>query len=56
MVSQVGIKVLKAASMQMPVFWVAEPCSLVMFTDVSELIIASIIRATHRYNPEGIHH
>jgi hypothetical protein len=52
----------------MAVFWVVAPCSLVKFTNVSEVLAASIIRAmeaartsetlinfyqtTRRYNPE----
>jgi hypothetical protein len=31
--------------MQMAVFWVIAPCSLVEFTDVSEALAASIISA-----------
>jgi hypothetical protein len=34
-----------AASVKMTVFWVAEPCSLVKFTNVSEVHAASIIMA-----------
>jgi hypothetical protein len=31
--------------MKMAVFWVVVPCSLVKFTNVSEVLVASIIRA-----------
>jgi hypothetical protein len=31
--------------MKMTVFWDVAPCSLVKFTDVSEMLAASIIRA-----------
>jgi hypothetical protein len=38
------IQVLKAASMKMAVFWVVSLYSLVEFCNVSEALIASIIR------------
>jgi ribosomal protein L35AE/L33A len=63
----VRIQVLTAASTKMPVFWVVAPFSLVKFTDVSEVLAASIIRTitsetsvnfyqtTRRNNPEDSH-
>jgi hypothetical protein len=47
----------------MAVFWAVAPCSLVKFTDVSEVLAASIIRAivlmmdqtTRRNNPKDSH-
>jgi hypothetical protein len=41
----VGFVVLTAASMKMAVFWVAATCSLIDFSDVSEVFAASNIRA-----------
>jgi hypothetical protein len=38
-------EVLTVVSMKMVVFWVVAPCSLVKFTDVSEVLAASIIRS-----------
>jgi hypothetical protein len=35
-------------------FWVVAPCSIVDFTDVSE-VLASIIQTTRLYNPEDSH-
>jgi hypothetical protein len=36
-------QVLTAASMKMTDFWDVTPCSLVKFTDISEVLIVSII-------------
>jgi hypothetical protein len=49
-----------AASMKTALFWVVAPCILVMFTNVSEVLAASIIKAmstqtTRCYNPEDSH-
>jgi hypothetical protein len=57
--------------MKMAVFWVGAPCSVVKFTDVSEVLAATIIRmmqaastsetsvnfyqTTRCYNPEDSH-
>jgi hypothetical protein len=41
----VGFEVLTAVSKKMAVFWVVAPCSLAKFTNVSEVLAASIIRA-----------
>jgi hypothetical protein len=41
----VRFQVLTAASIKMAVLWVYAPCSLVKFTDVSEALAASIIKA-----------
>jgi hypothetical protein len=50
---------LTAASMKMAVVWVVGPCSLVEFTDVSEVLAASVIRAMYQTtcnnNPEDSH-
>jgi hypothetical protein len=43
--SIVRFQALAGASMKMAAFWVVVPCSLVKFTDVSEVLAASIIRA-----------
>jgi uncharacterized membrane protein len=42
---QAGFEVLTAVSMKMTVFWVVGPCNVVEFTNVSEVLDASIIRA-----------
>jgi hypothetical protein len=49
--------------MKMAVFWVVAPCGMVKFTDVSEVLAASIMKATvinfyqttRRNNPEERH-
>jgi hypothetical protein len=41
----VRFEVLWAASMKITVVWVVAPCSLVKFTDVSEVLAAFIVRA-----------
>jgi hypothetical protein len=51
----VRFEVLTAASVKIAVFWVVAPCSLVEATDVSEVLAASIIRATRCNNPEDSH-
>jgi hypothetical protein len=40
----VRFQVLAAANMKIAVFWNVAPCSLIEMTDVSEVLIASIIR------------
>jgi hypothetical protein len=42
---KVGFEVFTAASKKMAVFWVVAPSSLVEFTDISEVLAASIIGA-----------
>jgi competence protein ComGF len=41
----VRFEVPTAVSLKMAVFWVVAPCSLVKFTDVSEVLTVFIIRA-----------
>jgi hypothetical protein len=50
----VRFQVFTVASMKMASFWDIAPCSVVeVYTDVSELSTASIIRAIHRPDEEG---
>jgi hypothetical protein len=49
-INEVKFQVLTAASMNMAVFWVGAPCSLV------EVYLRSIIRATHRPSDGGSKH
>jgi hypothetical protein len=45
-------EVLMAAGMNKAVFWVVAPCSLVKFIYVSEVLVASIIRAMSKLLPD----
>jgi hypothetical protein len=47
-IGRVGFNVLTAASMKMTAFWYIAQCSLVEYTDVSELHIAS-----HHHRPDN---
>jgi hypothetical protein len=63
----VGFEVLTAVSTKMAVFWVVAPCSLVKFTNVSEVnalmmegartseTLVNFYQTTRRYNPEHSH-
>jgi hypothetical protein len=48
----VGFEVLTTVSAKMAVFWVVAPCGLVEFTNVSEVLAASIIRAMSTHSPD----
>jgi hypothetical protein len=39
--------------MKMAVFWDVTLCSLIKFTDISEVLASSIIRASHRPDDGG---
>jgi hypothetical protein len=47
----VRLEVLTAVRMNMAVFWVVAPCSLIVFIEVSEMPAVSIIRAI--ISPQG---
>jgi hypothetical protein len=51
-IKEVKFEVLTAASMEMTVFWVDGPSSLKKFTDVSEVLAASIIRTISSHCPD----
>jgi hypothetical protein len=53
MLNLVGAEGLMALSLKMAVLWVVAPCSLVKFTDISEVLAASIIRAVTHLPDDG---